>query len=475
MKTNKDTAYWRQQAESYLYDVVGLHEVRQTGILPASGNKFFPVIGYPPLTMFSSMDESPLFENIVSRNVNPTAGYLHIPFCPTRCTFCHWITKTKSKAEEVDVYIDYLIREMALYAQKMGVSSIPLKSVLWGGGTPTYPDANQLEKLLKAYVSYFDLSGCTQFSVEAEPTTLLGDEGMARLKVLKDYGVDRISLGVQSFDDDVLRYMARAHDNEQTIAAIKNIRLAGIDNISIDLIYGYPGQTVDNWINNLNIAINLDIEGWQLYRLRIRQHGDRPGNIIREFEKRPERFSSAEEILQMKALGMLMSVKNGYGEHLRRVFGKTADGISHYLRDWTANLYDVVGVGVSSWSNLRGVFTQNIGDQNLSSYYDLIDAGKVSVNRGKIRTADDEQRRAFLLPLKNRVVEKSEFRRLTGCDVSQRFGVEMDWLKSLGMIEESASQIWLTEKGGFFADEVATQFFDPAYLPFPEVARPPGL
>ena len=298
---------------------------------------------------------------------------------------------------------------------------------------------------------------------------------MARLKVLKEYGVDRISLGVQSFDDDVLRYMARAHDNEQTEQSIKNIYKSGIENVSIDLIYGYPGQTVENWVKNLIKADSLDIEGWQLYRLRIKQHGDRAGNIIREFDKRPERFNPVDDVMLMKLLGKQISNELGYGEHIRRVFAKTENGISHYLRDWTSDLSDVVGVGVSSWSNLRGVFTQNIGDQSLDSYYALIDSGKVSVDRGKIRTQDDEARRSFLLPLKNRTVDKRKFRDRVGLEASECFGNEIDWLKSLGMLEEDDSSIWLTAKGGFFADEVATQFFDPNYLPFPEVARAPRM
>ena len=471
----KDITTWVSEAKEYLANTIEINKIRDTGLLPDRGNRFFPVIGYPPLTMFSAMDETALFAGFQSRPEYPVAGYLHIPFCPTRCTYCHWITKTKSKSEEVDVYIDYLIKEMILYKQKMGVDKIKVNSVLWGGGTPTYPSATQLEKLLAAYTTHFDLSECTQFSVEAEPTTLLGSEGMDRLRVLKDYGVDRISLGVQSFDDDVLRYMARAHDNEQTEQSIRNIYKAGIENVSIDLIYGYPGQTVENWVKNLLKAGSLDIQGWQLYRLRIQQHGDRPGNIIREFNKRPERFSDADDVLLMKLLGKQISDELGYGEHIRRVFARKADDISHYLRDWTSDLSDVVGVGVSSWSNLRGVFTQNIGDQSLESYYALIDAGRVSVDRGKIRTPDDEARRSFLLPLKNRVVDKAVFKARVGFDATDYFSLEIDWLKSLGMIDEDAKNIWLTPKGAFCADEVATQFYDPNYLPFPDVARPPGL
>lgn len=448
-----------------------LAAVRRTGILPGEGEKFFPVIGYPPLTMYREMDEGPLFHELASRPPRPVSGYLHIPFCPTRCTYCHWITKTRSKSEEVDRYLDYLVREMKLYRSKMGMERIPLKSVLWGGGTPTYPDAAQLGRLLEAYHETFDLSECTQFSVEAEPTTLLGKEGKARLRVLKEYGVDRISLGVQSLNDVILRYMGRAHSHAQTVESIENMRAAGIENVFIDLIYGYPGQTLEDWVENMLGAIAMDVEGYQLYRLRIRQHGDRAGSIVKQFSKYPEKFHRSDDILMMKYLGKMISEELGYHEYQRRVFAKRADLISHYLRDWCCHLHDVVGVGVSSWSNLRGVFSQNIGDQDLEMYYSYIDNDAVSINRGKTRTQDDEIRRNFILPLKNSFVDKDEFNRLTGMNPDDYFGDKIAFMKSIGMIEEDERRLWLTAKGGFFADEVTTQFFNPDYLPFPEVLQ----
>lgn len=465
-----DVDVWLNKAKEALA-AINVDEIRQTGILPDGGKKFFPVIGYPPLTMYTEMDQSSLFEDFNQRAERPLSAYIHIPFCPTRCTFCHWITKTKSLAEEVDVYLDYLEKEMQLYKTQMGVEKIPAQSVLIGGGTPTYLDVAQTERFYQMIHKHYDLSQCTQFSVEAEPTTIIGDEGLAKLKVMKAHGVDRISLGVQSFDDPILKYMGRAHSHAQTLESIETMRKAEIDNIFIDLIYAYPNQTVEDWARNMLLATTLDIEGYQLYRLRIKQHGDRKGNIIREFNKRPERFATVDEVLQMKMLGKVISEENGFHEYQARIFAKKENYMSHYLRDWTNELYDVAGVGVSAWSNLRGVFALNVGDQSLQSYYDLIDQGKVAVNRGKIRSADDEIRRSFLLPLKNIKVDKSVFTQRTGKTIGELFQAEIDWLKQYDLITEDENHVWLTPRGRFFADEVTTQFFNPAYLPFPDVAQ----
>ncbi|VAX02532.1 Hypothetical radical SAM family enzyme in heat shock gene cluster, similarity with CPO of BS HemN-type [hydrothermal vent metagenome] len=450
---------------------LNVDEVRQSGILPGGGKQFFPVIGYPPLTMFSEMDDTALFENFAQRPASKTIAYGHIPFCPSRCTFCHWITKTKTRTEEVDDYLDHLEQEMALYRSKMGMDAIPASSVLIGGGTPTYLSPQQMERFLAAFTRHFDLSDCTQFSIEAEPTTLLGKEGMEKLAIMKDYGVHRISLGVQSFDDPVLAAMGRTHNNADTLESIQQMRRAGIENIFIDLIYAYPGQTVEHWVKNILTAVNLDIEGYQLYRLRIRPHGDRDGNILKVHNSAPEKFPEPDDIQLMKYLGIMMSERHGYGEHQTRIFARKAEDISHYLRDWACDLADVTGVGVSSWSNLRGVFSMNVGDANLENYYQLVRQGKVSVNRGKIRTVDDERRRCFILPLKNARVSKALFTERTGETIEHCFGKAINGFKTLNLIEEDDSHVWLTTRGRFFADEIATQFFDPDYLPFSDVTR----
>jgi oxygen-independent coproporphyrinogen-3 oxidase len=464
---------WIERAREELA-ALDIEHTKDSGILPQRGEKFFPVIGYPPLTMFGDMNQDAMFENFAQRPVSPTIAYVHIPFCPSQCTFCHWITKTKSREEEVNDYLGYLEKEMVIYKNNMGVDAIPARSVLIGGGTPTYLNPAQMERFLKAFTTHFDLSECTQFSMEAEPRTLLGEEGMAKLRLMKDYGVHRISMGVQSFDDPILRYMGRVHTHEDTVQSIEQIRRAGIENIFIDLIYAYPNQTPEMWARNMLQAVNMDIEGYQLYRLRVRKHGDRQGNIIKVLDKKPERFPSVDETFLMKYLGILISEEHGFNEHQTRIFAKRKNDISHYLRDWCCDLTDVVGVGVSSWSNLRGVFSLNIGDHDLENYYNYIRQGKVSINRGKVRSRDDELRRSFILPLKNMQVSKRFFKERTGEDLRNCFSAEIDWLKQLGLLEENDERVWLTKKGRFFADEVATQFFNPDFLPFPDVARPPS-
>jgi oxygen-independent coproporphyrinogen-3 oxidase len=465
-----DSRDWIAEARQGL-NALSVEEVRQTGILPDNGNAFFPVVGYPPHTMLPPSEQALVFSDYQQRRPNPITAYAHIPFCPSRCTYCHWITKTKSRQDEVEDYLDHIEKEMVLYKQALGYDAIPAQSALIGGGTPTYLSAKQLDRFLKAFTTHFDLSASSQFSVEAEPTTLLGDEGLAKLRVLKDYGVERISLGVQSFDDPILAAMGRTHNNAESLESIEQIRRAGIDNIFIDLIYGYPNQTVEQWVQNMLKVVGLGITGYQLFRLRIKQHGDRQGNIMNTFVKAPDRFPAADPIWLMKSVGLLISKEYGYREQQTRIFAKQADDVSHYNRDWCCNLYDIAGVGVSAFHNLRGVFAMSVGDHDLQHYYTPVNAGKTAINRVVARTLDEEARRSFILPLKNATVFKSTYTERTGQDANTYFQQELEWLTRLGLIAQDEKAIWLTKRGRFFADEVAAQFFDPKYLTYKEVAN----
>ena len=131
-------------------------------------------------------------------------------------------------------------------------------------------------------------------------------------------------------------------------------------------------------------------------------------------------------------------------------------------------------MGVSAWSTLRGVFSINIGEKDLSKYYEYIDNGKEAINRGKVLTFDDVARRSFMLPLKNHHVNKAFYKKRVGVDASTLFQSELAWMKQLGMIDENEEKIWLTNRGAFFADEVTTQFFNPDYVAFDDIRFAPG-
>jgi oxygen-independent coproporphyrinogen-3 oxidase len=284
---------------------------------------------------------------------------------------------------------------------------------------------------------------------------------------MKSQNINRLSLGVQSFDDDILKKMGRVHSSKESLTAIEKIRDAGFDNLSIDLIYGFPGLTIEKWISTLKKVMSLDIDAYQLYRLRIIPHGDKSGSILSQNNKFPEIFPDFMQILLMKEFGILYSNQNGYTEMSRRLFCKSREYSSAYLKDHTDRLYDVIGIGLSSWINIQGIMAINTSE-SLKEYYSYIDAGKLPVNRGKIKTCDDYERWAIVLPLKHGGVSKKKFSELTKKKLDEIFKEKINRLKKHGLLTDNGDFISLTEKGAFFADEVCIQFYHPDYIPFPK-------
>ena len=449
------------QAAVDSFDSRGL---KALGLLPRN-DLFFPAIYYPPLTMYPKNGGEKAFSGFEWGNQERTCLYIHIPQCPSRCAYCHWVISLSNSSADVDFYLDHLEKEMGLWKERLGDKAIAPSSVLIGGGTPTLLSAAQLKRLLKSLTCRFDMSRCRQFSCEAEPATLLAAAGLEKLKILKDFGLDRISMGVQSFDDEVLRYMARPHSSREARQAVKQIRKAGIASLSIDLIYGFPGDTAEKWLETLEAALATDIDAYQLYRLRIVPHGDKVGAIKNRHERAADLFPTSEQTYVMKALGRLVSQRHGFDENLRRIFSRSPRHVSFYLRDYGCRLYDNLGLGISSWSSLGDRFLMNTGE-SLKTYYAALDSGRLPIDRMLLRSAEDEQRRALVLPLKGYGVSKARYRERMGVDLEEVFGSRIRLLKKYGLLQEDDRRLTLTPRGGFFADEVLMQFYEPKYLPF---------
>lgn len=463
MEENELIAHAREKVESFKTD-----ELTTAGFVPVDG-RYFPAIYYPPITMYPPTDQDSMFRNFSYNPASTTSLYFHIPFCPRRCAYCHWVVSIGNSSEDMDYYLDSLEKETQLYKVKLGAKTISPTSILIGGGTPSMLSPAQLERFMRFLHSDFNLDKCSQITIEAEPTTVLGNHGLEKLSVMKRSGINRISLGVQSFDDGILKKTGRLHSSRDALDAVRQIRRAGFDNVSLDLIYGYPGSTFQNWINTLKTAHSLEVDAYQLYRLRIVPHGAKKGMITNMFDASPEDFPSVADIYVMKELGILISSEHGFNERSRRVFCARPEHNSDYLQDHTDRLSNVLGIGISSWTNLQGCFYINTG-KDLDDYYSYLNKGKLPIARGKVKTEDDRRRWAICLSLKHNGISKMKYKEVTGATLQAAFGPKIFRLKKYALVEESVDMLRLTERGRFFADEVVIQFYHPDYMPFPKSA-----
>lgn len=436
-----------------------IKKLQSLGLICHDGD-FVPSVHYPPITQYPPITEDELFEDYKL----PTDGlldiYVHIPFCERRCTFCHYPVKYGNQTKEKDRYLSALEKEMGIYMNRLGVNKIRARSILIGGGTPTYLSLQQLELFFKFFTDRVDLTNCTQFNYDVDPGTLVGETGLERLQMMKKNGVDRLTIGVQSLDDNILKIMNRPHNVETAIESIENSKRLGYQ-VNIEFIFGHPGETIENWIEIMEKAVSLPVDEIQLYRLKVLAYGDLQGMIIKYRAKIP----SFEETMMMKQIAIDILAEHGFHENLRRVYSKKKKHYSHYAYNQCCNLFDQMGLGQTAFSSLRDRFVLNT--QYFDEYYRLIENGKLPLNRGYKRDKEQHLRWTIILPLKNSEIKKEYFQQLNGIPFDSIFRKKVKRLKEFGLIIEDDKVVRLTDLGAFVADEVVEQFNSNDFMPFP--------
>ena len=200
--------------------------------------------------------------------------YAGIPFCPTRCSYCSFVSRTvgdKATRALVQPYVDKLCRELTAIRQTADRCGLRIRTLYIGGGTPTSLSAAQLEQLMAHIAATFDLAALEEYTVEAGRPDCTGPD---KLRILKQYGATRISINPQTFSDEVLRRIGRQHTAQDIIDCFRAARAAGHDNINMDLIAGLPGDTVEGFAHSLAQAIALDPENITVHTLTLKRASD---------------------------------------------------------------------------------------------------------------------------------------------------------------------------------------------------------
>ncbi|HWQ96237.1 MAG TPA: radical SAM protein [Candidatus Methylomirabilis sp.] len=444
--------------------------LQAAGLICHDGD-FVPSVHYPPITQYSAITEDELFAGYTLPQDGLLDIYVHIPFCERHCTFCHYPVKLGQQTEEKNRYLSALENEMDIYMRRLGVDKIKARSILIGGGTPTFLTPEQLKRFLQFFCERVDLTHCTQFNYDVDPSTLVGQSGLERLRIMKYHGVDRLTIGVQSLDDNVLKIMNRPHNAQTAIESIENCSKLGYQ-LNIEFIFGHPGVTIENWIDVMEKAAKLPVDEIQLYRLKVQAYGDRQGTIIKLRERSSSSIPSFEDTMMMKQIAIDILNEHGFHENLRRVYSKKKEHYSHYAYNQCCMLYDEIGFGLTAFSSLRDRFALNT--QYFDEYYGCIEKGKLPVNRGYVRNKEAQVRWAIVLPLKNSDIKKAYFEKVTGVSFDNIFRKKVKRLKQFGLIEENDGIVRLTELGVFVADEVVEQFNSNEFMPFPSDAYAQG-
>lgn len=371
--------------------------------------------------------------------------YIHIPFCIRKCHYCDFVSYPGRPPEEMAAYCRALEREMDLVAGKWQPG--PAATVYIGGGTPTLLPARNLEQVLDAVDRFFGRQPGAEVTVEANPGTV--DD--AKLRVLLAAGVNRLSLGVQSLDDDLLAAMGRIHRRRDVYEAFDQARRAGFSNINLDLIFGLPGQTLDGWRATLKEAIALQPEHIAAYSLQV-EEGTPWGKLAAAGEL-PLPGEELELAMYQEARQMFAAV--GYQQYEISNFARPGYQCRHNLTYWLNQPY--LGLGAAAASYWRGRRWQNYSE--LHRYRHVLSRGRLP--RAEIETLTPHQQMAETMFMGLRLmagVDLEDFRQRFGVDAREVYARELAGLYRAGLVEEKDGHLRLTEKGLPLANEVFMQF-----------------
>jgi len=369
----------------------------------------------------------------------PSSAYVHIPFCTQICYYCDF-SKVFIKNQPVDAYLEHLIHETRSY--EIG----KLRTLYIGGGTPTALSAQQLAYLLTELPKVMDLSEVEEFTIEANP----GDLDPDKIAVLKDSQVNRVSLGVQTFDNKMLKKIGRSHQEQDIYDNIRHLKQAGFDNISIDLIYALPGQTMDQVKENVAKAIDLDIPHMSLYSLILENHTVfmnrmRRGKLpLPKEELEAEMFEYIIEELE----------KAGFEHYEISNFSKPGFESRHNLVYWDNAEYYGLGAGASGY--VDGIRYKNHGP--IRHYLEAVEAGKARITEEHLTLEEKMEEELFLGLRKKTGVSKARFEEKFGVSFDQRYGQVVASLTEQGLLVPDDKQVRMTKRGLFLGDTVAEKF-----------------
>ena len=376
---------------------------------------------------------------IITMQKKPTSAYVHIPFCTQICYYCDF-SKVFIKNQPVDSYLEHLLEEFRSYdIQK-------LRTLYIGGGTPTALSASQLEVLLKGLTKNLDLSSLEELTIEANP----GDLDEDKIAVLKNSPVNRVSLGVQTFDDKMLKKIGRSHLEKDIYENIDRLKLAGFDNISIDLIYALPGQTMEQVKDNVAKAIGLDIPHMSLYSLILENH-----TVFMNRMRRGKLPLPKEELEAEMFEYIIAELERAGFEHYEiSNFSKSGFESRHNLMYWDNAEYYGIGAGASGYVN--GIRYKNHGP--IRHYLSAVEEGNARITEEHLSQKEQMEEEMFLGLRKKSGVSMARFEEKFGRSFDGLYGEIVRDLVQKGLMQIEGDRVRMTKRGLFLGDTVAERF-----------------
>lgn len=423
------------------------------------GNYF--IANYPPFSFWNANHLQAARDALAAAPEPgvPLGLYLHIPFCRKRCKFCYFRVYTDKNASDISVYLDAILKEVELLARSGCVGGRALDYVYFGGGTPSYLSASQLDSLMTRLREVMPWNAAREVTFECEPGTLQKH----KLETLRAHGITRLSLGVENFKPEILQYNGRAHLEEEIYRAFGWARELGFPQINLDLIAGMVGEDWDNWKRCVAKTIELAPDCVTVYQMEL------PYNTV--FSKELKVIGADEPALAVADWPTKRAwvkyafdelVKAGYDISSATTVVKNKDKTRFVYREALWRGADMFGTGVASFGHVNGVHIQNV--DTWEAYVEKLQKGELPLGRAFPTTERDRLVREVVLLLKTGHLDVSYFRNKYGVDIRDAFRPAFDKLTAEGWLTVGESSIDCTEDGLIQIDRHLPAFFDPQYI-----------
>jgi oxygen-independent coproporphyrinogen III oxidase len=428
------------------------------------------VSNYPPFSFWSDRDlpeatrllngPPPVTEDGAPA---PLGLYLHIPFCRKRCKFCYFRVYTDKNAADIGRYTDALAREVELYADRPHTAGRPLDFVYFGGGTPSYISTKHLKELVGRVRAVYPWDRAREITFECEPGTLT----RTKLAAIKEIGVTRLSLGVENFDDEILRVNGRAHETQEIYRVLPWLEEEGFDQVNIDLIAGMLGETWETWKKSVQETIEMSPDSVTIYQMEL-PHNARFSQALQDGEMGGfAAFPTWAQKREWQDYAFEQMTSAGYEQSSAYTVLKKADPgaepVHFVYRDALWHGSDMLGTGVASFGHLSGVHLQNLSDWG--GYLESLEAGILPLGRSFVTSPDERLTREMILQMKLGRLDAEPFADKFGVDILDRFAPAFEHLESQDLlsVDRDAGHVELSRDGLLRVDTLLPHFYDDRY------------
>ena len=414
------------------------------------------VSNYPPFSQWTPEQLVEVHEALESPPADVPLGlYLHIPFCRKRCKFCYFKVFTDKNSHEVERYVSALSQEIELVSKLPILGERPFRFVYFGGGTPSFLSGQQLTRLVDRLRENINWDHAEEVTFECEPGTL----SESKVHTLRKLGVTRLSLGVEHFDDKILRDNGRAHESMEIDKSWPWIKAAGFSNTNIDLISGMVGETDEKWQYTVRRALELSPDSVTIYQMELPFNTVYSQDILGNQIETP--VADWPDKRRWVDWAFDQFAKAGYGVSSAYTMVKDPTKVNFSYRDNLWHGSDLLATGIASFGHVSGRHYQNRAEWE--DYCGMLEANQLPLGRGLRLTKQQCLIRELILQLKRGYLDVGYFQQKYETDILAVWQEAWQEYKEAGYLIVQDNRVELTRQGLLRVDALLPLFFEPQF------------